>query len=302
MSQNDKPSRRDFMAGVAATIGTGSHLADAFAGAGEKRKVTVQDVIDVVIEHTTGAPLEAGKTIDTLKAGDPGQEVTGIATTFLASLEMLKKTQELGANLVLTHEPTYYNHLDSVDSLKGDPVYEAKRKFIEDSGIAIWRMHDYWHLHEPDGIINGLVRRLGLRQLYPDNKRLYEMPETTFEELCSRCKQELKIENLRVVGDPSMACRKIGLFCGWGGAMGEPQIELLVEKGVDVVICGETAEWTTCEYARDAVTARVPKGLIVLGHASSEEPGMEDVVAWLKPKIPGVPIFHVRARDPFRFI
>ena len=300
MSQNNKTNRRNFMAGMAVAMSAGSQLS---AGLTEKEgPVTVQDVIDIIIGNTTGEPLPPERTIDTLKSGHPDQEVTGIATTFLASLEMLEKTHELGANLVLTHEPTYYNHTDSVDMLKGDPVYDAKREFIEESGIAIWRMHDYWHLHEPDGIINGLVHRLDLRQLYPDDKRLYDMPEISFKDLCGRCKKELKIEHLRVVGDPQMMCRKIGLFCGWGGVMGEPQIELLVKKGVDVVICGETAEWTTCEYARDAVTAGIGKGLIVLGHANSEEPGMEDVVEWLKPKLPGVPIYHVRASDPFRFI
>ena len=113
----------------------------------EKRKtVTVQDVIDVVIQNTTGEPLPPDRTIDNLKAGRPGQKVTGIVTTFLATLEMLQKTETLGANLVLTHEPTYYNHFDNVDALKGDPVYEAKRRFIDESGIAIWRMHDYWHI------------------------------------------------------------------------------------------------------------------------------------------------------------
>jgi putative NIF3 family GTP cyclohydrolase 1 type 2 len=127
-------------------------------------------------------------------------------------------------------------------------------------------------------------------------------PAVTFDDLCGKCKTALRLEHLRVVGAPDMTCRRVGLFAGWGGAMGGPQIELLSQEGADVVICGETVEWTTCEYTRDAVTAGIAKGFIVLGHAGSEEPGMADVVEWLRPKLPGVPMTHVPAGDPFRFL
>ena len=51
-------------------------------------------------------PGSVEDTIDTLKVGDPKREVTGVVTTFLATFDVLKKTKEIGANLVLTHEPT----------------------------------------------------------------------------------------------------------------------------------------------------------------------------------------------------
>ena len=294
-------NRRDFMTGVAASIGA-SALLQAQSGVYRRdgSKPTMQDVADICIEDTTGTPL--AQTIDTFKAGDPSKEVTGIVTTFLATLEVLRKTHKIGANLVITHEPTYYNHLDTVDALKEDPVYRAKSRFIQETGIVIWRFHDYWHLHKPDGIINALVTRLGLQIIDPKDKRLYTVPELTFEELCQRCKDKLGISNLRVVGNPHMKCGRIGLFAGWGGAMGEPQITLLSKRGADVVICGETAEWTTCEYARDAVASGIDKGLIVLGHANSEEPGMQDVVKWLQTRLPGIEINHIPAKDPFRLV
>lgn len=261
---------------------------------------TIQEVIDRIIKDTTGTPVK--DTIDTVKAGDPSRKVTGIVTTFLATIPVINKTREIGANLLITHEPTFYEHADNVQTLLGDPVYETKHRLIQETGITIWRFHDYWHLHKPDGIINGLARRLDLKQINPDNKRLYNTTESTFEELCLKCKERLGIERLMAVGDPRMRCRRVGLFAGWGGAMGGEQIELLSRQGMDVVICGETAEWTSCEYARDATAARLNKGLIVLGHAHSEEPGMEDAAEWLRKRFPNVKIAHVRASTPFRFI
>ncbi len=263
-------------------------------------RTTIQDVIDTILQEVPGAPFE--ESVDTFKAGDPSLEVTGIVTTFLASYEVIQRAVDLGANLIITHEPIYYNHLDEVDWLTNDPVYQAKRQLLEENNVTVWRFHDYWHLHKPDGIINALVTRLGLQIIDPKDKRLYTVPELTFEELCQRCKDKLGISNLRVVGNPHMKCGRIGLFAGWGGAMGEPQIPLLSKRGADVVICGETAEWTTCEYARDAVASGIDKGLIVLGHANSEEPGMQDVVKWLQTRLPGIEINHIPAKDPFRLV
>ncbi len=296
-----KASRRDFLAGMAVSVGaTAGALSGGMAGGDVKESPTIQEVIDRIIKDTTGTPLK--DTIDTFKAGDPSRRVTGIVTTFLATFDVIKKTREIGANLLITHEPTFYEHADNVDPLLGDPVYEAKRKLIQETGITIWRFHDYWHLHKPDGIINGLARRLDLKQINPNNKRLYEISQITFEELCRKCKDRLNATRVMAVGNPDMPCRRVGLFAGWGGAMGPEQIELLSRKGADVVICGETAEWTSCEYARDASAARLNKGLIVLGHAHSEEPGMEDAAEWLRARFPDLKIVHVPASTPFRFI
>jgi putative NIF3 family GTP cyclohydrolase 1 type 2 len=302
VSIHSTPNRRDFLAGITAGALAGSVTVTSTGSATgtQVNSPTIQEVIDRIIKDTTGTPVK--HTIDTFKAGDPSRKVTGIVTTFMATIPVIKKTSEIGANLLITHEPTFYEHSDNVKTLVGDPVYEAKSKLIKETGITIWRFHDYWHLHKPDGIIHGLARRLDLKQIYPDNKRLYDIAEITFEALCAKCKERLGIERLMAVGDPRMPCRRVGLFAGWGGAMGPEQIELLSRKGADVVICGETAEWTSCEYARDATDLRLDKGLIVLGHAHSEEPGMEDAVDWLRARFPGVRISHVRASTPFRFV
>ena len=49
-------------------------------------------------------------TVDTLKGGDPATAVTGIVTTFLDTMDVLREAVRLGDNLVISHEPTFYNH------------------------------------------------------------------------------------------------------------------------------------------------------------------------------------------------
>jgi putative NIF3 family GTP cyclohydrolase 1 type 2 len=207
---------------------------------------------------------------------------------------------------VIPHEPTWYNHYDHVEHLQGDAVYEAKMRFLEDTGMVIWRFHDYSHRMKPDVIIRGVVRRLGYEDCQgdPDDDRLYDIPAISFEDLVQRCKTRLGIPYLKVVGDPGTNCRRVAIFVGWGsaGILDDDQVLYLVKKKADVVICGESAEWVTCEYVRDAMEAGVGKGLILLGHAASEEPGTQDVVEWLQPLIPDVKVTFVAAGDPFRFL
>jgi len=260
---------------------------------------TIQNVIDTIIESIPGAPRE--DTVDTVKSGDPSQPVTGIVTTFIATCQVIERAIELGANLIITHEPTYYTHRDEVAWLEGNPVYAFKRDLLERNGIVVWRFHDYWHMHRPDGITTGVLKQLGWASYAdPDQRARCTIPATSLSELVATIKERLGIEAVRVAGDPSMICRHVALLVG--AVPGEMQVEVLGQEGVDVLVCGETQEWTACEYVRDAACSGVHKALIVLGHANSEEPGMNWLVAWLRPRFPGLAIAHVPAGDPFRYV
>lgn len=262
-------------------------------------QATILEVIDTILAAVPGAPLK--ETVDTFKSGDPTQEVTGIVTTFLASYEVIQHAIELGANLIITHEPTYYNHLDEVDWLEDDPVYEAKRQLIEENNVVIWRFHDYWHMHRPDGILTGTVRDLGWED-YVDAKTpaIYNIPAMALQDLALLFKERLGIRAVRVVGDLETVCRRVGLMLGAMG--GGPQINFLRLEDLDVIVCGEVREWEITEYVRDAVAQGKMKALIVLGHANSEEAGMKWLVEWLRPRFPGVEITHVGVGDPFHFV
>jgi len=237
--------------------------------------------------------------VDTVKSGDPTQKVTGIATTFLATYDVIRQAADLGANFVITHEPTFYNHRDETDWLRSDAVYTAKKRLLDEKGIVVWRFHDYWHAARPDGILTGVTKKLGW-QPQTGKENIFTIPPTTLRDLALSVKQKFGSPSVRFVGNPSQSCRTIGLSPGAYG--GGPQITLLSREPIDVLVCGEIAEWETSEYVRDAVAEGKSKGLIVVGHVPSEEPGMEWLVEWLKPKLPGVKITHVPAGSPFSYV
>ena len=252
---------------------------------------TIQQVIDTILGAIPGAPL--AETVDTVKSGDPAQPVTGIVTTFLASYAVIQRAAELGANFIITHEPTFYNHLDETDWLKDDPVYQAKRALLEDNGIVVWRFHDHWHMHKPDGITTGVVQVLDWEAYQPDA----DMPLFT---LPAALKVKLSVGTVREVGDVAMPCRRVGLMVGAAG--GTWQIGFMSGQAMDVLVAGEIHEWETCEYVRDAIAQGRKLALIVVGHANSEEPGMAYLVDWLRERFPDVPITHVPVGDPFTFV
>ncbi len=102
---------------------------------------------------------------------------------------------------------------------------------------------------------------------------------------------------LRVTGRPSMTCSRIAMAPGAIGA--ERQIGLLSTPGVEVLIVGESPEWTTCEYVRDALEAEQEKALILAGHCNSEEAGMEFLAEWLRPHVGKIDVNFIPAGDPF---
>lgn len=259
---------------------------------------SIQSVIDMILASTPYDP--AYETVDTIKTGDASQPVRGIATTFLASSEVIERAAAAGANLLITHEPTFYNHLDQTDWLERDPVYQAKRRLIDQHGLVIWRFHDYWHAHQPDGIMTGVLRALGW-QGYADADSPYfcTLPPTPLEDLIAHLKQALGIAAVRVVGQPGMVCRRAALLVGSPG--GQAQIEALGRPDVDVAICGEINEWEVNEYVGDAIRLGRPKALVVTGHAPSEEAGMGYLAEWLRERLPGLPIAHIPHGGGLRF-
>jgi hypothetical protein len=116
-------------------------------------------VVQRVIAATGATP--PADTVDTLKAGDPATVVTGIVATFMDTYSVLEKAVASGKNLIITHEPTFYNHLDDQSPLASDPVLTQKLAYIREHHLVVWRFHDTWHLRQPDGILVGMVDQFG---------------------------------------------------------------------------------------------------------------------------------------------
>jgi putative NIF3 family GTP cyclohydrolase 1 type 2 len=279
------PSRRGFLisAGAAGFLAADSPL-------------TVGQVIER-IQKNLGVPWRT-PTVDTLKAGTPDTPVKGIATTMMATFDVLQRAAKAGRNFVITHEPTFYNHEDTTTAFSADPVYAAKRAFLETHGMAVLRFHDNWHARRPDGIRTGMLQILGWERFSTeDSPRVLVMPETSLEALAGDVRKRLQARTMRVIGSPQMKVRRVAINPGYADLQGV--MRTLSRPDIDVLVIGEAREWEGILYAQDSIAAGRPKGLIVLGHVISEENGMNECARWLKTFISEVPVEFIPAGEPF---
>ena len=265
----------------------------------DQQTMTVGQIMDLILKTIPGAPF--AKTVDTLKSGNPSQTVTGIVSTMFATVDVIEKTAAAGANFIIVHEPTFYNHADETDWLKNDPVFRHKHELLTKHGIALWRFHDYWHSHRPDGIYAGVLKALDwASQSDEKNPALITLPAMSLSQIITHTKEKLGIKQVRVVGDMAQSCQRVLLLVGASG--GRNQISAIQKARPDVVLCGETSEWETPEYVRDARRQGQKLSLVILGHIMSEAAGMEWLVSWLQPKVPGIKISYIPSGNPFSYV
>lgn len=267
---------------------------------------SVADVVATLRSAIPAAPRPT--TVDGILEGDPATEVTGIAVTMTATVEVLREAAAAGTNLVITHEPLYFDHYDAAREdleAEDDPVYMAKRALVQESGIVVVHLHDQWHDQRPDGVDAATAAALGWvldPEAVSDGVSTATVPATTLTALAQHVADTLGATALRFAGDPSATVTRVGLDLGFRG-FGRNRA-LLRRTDVDVAVVGEVHEWETGEYAVDAVATGVSKGLIVVGHVPSEQAGMRAVAAWL----PGVleaagyatPVTYLTTADTFR--
>ena len=287
--RSDDPSRREFVIlGAAALLSAGAARLPRFA-------LTAQQAIDR-IRANAGVPWRE-TTVDTFKAGDPQTVVTGIATTVMATLPVLRQAAAAGRNLIVTFEPTFYNGNDDPGTRATDPVYLAKKAFIEEHRLVIWRFAEHWGARVPNEFATALGDALGWAKLRTTaNPLIYSIPSTALGALAAHARARLGIRGgMRVVGNTGMRVRRVLI------SPGTTTLQTTVEHlpQADIILSGEPREWEAVEYVLDTASAGQPKGMIAVGRVVSEEPGMRACAAWLRTLIPEVPVEPIAAGDPY---
>jgi putative NIF3 family GTP cyclohydrolase 1 type 2 len=283
-------SRREMIASGAA----GLALATTSARAGAS--LTVTQVLERM-RGQIGSPWREGG-VDRIVAGDADTQVTGIATVMMGTFDALKAAVAANLNLVITHEPTWWSHPDTVTQLQDDPLYKTKLDYIRAHKLVSFHFHDHWHARLPvDGINEGIARQMGwVARRDPENSKRYILPPTTLSALAKDFRRKLGDRTLRVVGNPDLPVSRV--MTSWGYCSAFPGIQLL-NGDADVLVIGEAQDWDLIAYAQDLVTSGRKKGLIVLGHVLSEQWGMKYAAQWLTGFVPEVPVRFVPIIEPY---
>jgi putative NIF3 family GTP cyclohydrolase 1 type 2 len=292
---NQHYKRRDFIGNIVKAGAAGVVVNPLFKHFANGENLTVSQVIERILAEVPGGKVN--ETVDTLKSGSGDQVVTGIVTTMFATVKVIQAAAKIKANFIIAHEPTFYNHADDPNWVENNATVKEKKELLEKYQITVWRFHDHWHRMKPDGILHGFLLKADWLSYNPKEENVFQIPAQPLYDIVRHLKDSLKIPRLRYIGDESANCSIIALLPGAAG--GQRQIKMMIENKADLLIVGESSEWETPEYIRDTRALGKSVSLIVLGHAYSEEPGMEYLVQWLQPKLPGIKISHIAPEATF---
>jgi hypothetical protein len=270
--------------------------------------ITAQQVVDRI-----RAQSGASASTDAFVAGKPDLSVTGIATTWSPTMDVLRKAVAQKKNMVLSLESAYWSRSApgagrglKEEALTSDPTYKIKHSFIQENDLAIYRIRDTWTSRPNDGQLRGLAKALNWDKYYKPSSSSapwsrgnysFSVPPTSFGNLIADMKRQLKARAIRCLGDPKIRVSEVALTHGYFLV---PDLEKALEDPkVEVVVCGEPCEWEAGPYFMDVIASGQKKGMIVLGSEVSSEPGCGELAAWVKEQVSEVPVEWIPAGEPF---
>lgn len=287
-------------------------------------KMTIAEILKRVSEYHPDLG-ENYSGCDEVKQGDSSQECTGIVSALVPTMEVIKKTIELKANLLYVHEPTSYLTPDWPE-WKADyecSVYNEKLKLINENKIVVFRDHDHMHAHKPDSIFTGVLKYLGWLPYLTEEQKVpfgyvVEFPEAKkLKEINQELLDKIGMNGLRFVGNPESKFKKIA-FAGhlypeafipahfnddgsWSDYATEI-IRTMEQDGIECIIPGEIIEWTVLYYIRDGISQGKNLACINPGHFNWEELGAKYARDWLETLTENkVPITYVPTGDLWNY-
>ena len=206
-----------------------------------------------------------------LSVGDPAAEITGVACALDATETNVRRAQEAGANVLLTHHPIYtkapeaFCPSDSARPQCSAALYEAAR-----CGVSIISLHtNLDRSHEARTCLSNLLNAAPVSSLeYVDDPEACGLGAlATLNDPCSLGDLAARAATAfgsdpRVWGEVDHPCRTIAILGGSLGDFGE----LAIAAGADVIVTGEAGY----HVAQDLALRGLP--VILLGHDRSEEP------------------------------
>ena len=230
------------------------------------------------------------RTCDGFKYGDPEAPVRGIAVAWQSLQSALEEAHQKGCNLFVTHEPTFYSHMDDDGALLATEPARRKSAFLDRTGMVVYRCHDAWDIFPELGIVDAWSQFLGLGQPLTKAKyyNLHQVPRTTAWELTNRIARRvsgLGQQAVQLVGNKWQTVNRLAVGTG-----AITQVRRMVELGADVVLASDdgTTLWRDAAWMQDL---QVP--LLLVNHMTSEISGLLRLADYLEERFPGVPVHFV---------
>ena len=213
-------------------------------------------------------------TVDRIVFGRRDREVRGIAVCWMAYCTAIRRAAELGANVVVTHEPTFFNRLDLDEISEITPEVRNKIDLLEELKVTIIRCHDVWDLRYPEpGILSEWAAYIGLNHSivadgYYAIYATAPQPALSFAKKVAAKTRCLGQSVVGFYGDPERTVKRIGIGTG---AASDPF--RLFQLGADLAVVADDAPnntaWIAGAWCHDTGNPAV-----VVNHAVAEAPGI----------------------------
>ena len=259
----------------------------------------ISEVIDKIKKYTKGSwagmEIKDETTRDKILYGDPNRECTSIVTTIYASVDVIRKAHELGANLIIAHEALLWNRGDHQEWLieSENKTYLKKTELLNEYGITVWRFHDYIHSGIPynggyiDGIFYGLAQETGWldAEVFEDLAGAVYVkcdPPTTPRKVAELIKEKWNITGMKAIGNLDAKVSKI-LVCGhvMEGGDSNSLIKRVDREDINLLLPLELIDYTLSEYVKDSGQLGFDRAILAPGHFNLEEPGMKYILNWI---------------------
>jgi putative NIF3 family GTP cyclohydrolase 1 type 2 len=261
-----------------------------FAQSGTEEILTAAQV-QSFLKSLDGGWVDWERTVDTFKSGSPETQVKGIAVAWMPYIHALNKALELGCNLFVTHEPTYFNHRDNDPDIFRFPAVEAKRKFIEDNELTIIRCHDVWDQYPGIGIPSGWGKLLDLGNPIDGSGYyfVFDGKGRTAKAIARQIAAKtagMGQPGVQFIGPKDATVNRIAL--GTGAIT--PMFHFIEELKADMAICvdDDFVYWRDGAFAIDCGFP-----VAVVNHPVSEEYSMKLLAEVIQDRFPKVPVHHI---------
>jgi putative NIF3 family GTP cyclohydrolase 1 type 2/GNAT superfamily N-acetyltransferase len=240
--------------------------------------------------HAVAPWVDWEHTCDGFKYGDPASEVKGIAVAWQSLQDALEEAHELGCNLFVTHEPTFYSHMDDDERLKATEPARRKMAFLDHADMVVYRCHDAWDVYPQIGIVDAWSRFLGLGEPIARAKyyNLHALDSVSAWELTYRLAQRVASLGEGAVQFVGTKWQMVSRLAVGTGAI--TNVRQMVDLGADVVLVTDdgTTLWRDAAWMEDL---GVP--MIIVNHMTAEIPGLRKLAEHLQERFPQIPVHFV---------
>src|SRR5689334_9402470 len=147
------------------------------------------------IQKNVGVPWQSQRPDgfpDGIHIGNPETAVTGIVTTYAATVEVMHRAVAAGKNTIICRETPFYSRGERApiayrnapappkELTDKDPVCGLKQEFISQNNLLIIRFVDNWDARNTNGQLRGFVQALGWDQLSQNRNGAYATSSAIF--------------------------------------------------------------------------------------------------------------------------